>query len=205
MEPGKVRKAFQRTTAKLALKGYGCNWENRVEKKLKRWNLVGVRRRWRDAFMGNMEGLSKLVAPRVAAAVFGLAWNRWCTARRFQQRSVCKLGCGRGSDSAEHYCGCAVARDVGWRKLRLDKEENYDERKKSLMGANKVGKDDATCYAILAYAIFRTIGNNMKSAGSCEEKKEEIAQHIRNAVEGHVKSAQVVKGRWLTVVGANGE
>ena len=54
-------------------------------------------------------------APRVIAAVFGTAWNRWVTARRFQNRgaqgNLCVLGCGAGTnDSIEHYSRCRVLR-----------------------------------------------------------------------------------------------
>jgi hypothetical protein len=57
--------------------------------------------------------MGQLVPPRVTAAVFGTAWNRWCTARRFQKRScqinTCKLGCGgNAEDSIEHYSRCSI-------------------------------------------------------------------------------------------------
>ncbi len=93
---------------------------------------------------------------------------------------------------------------MGWKKLRLDKDEEYEARKKSLMGASKCNNEEATCYAILAYALFRTVGNNQKKAGDEKDMGEEIAQHIRNAVEGHAKSALVIRNRWQEVPATNG-
>jgi hypothetical protein len=93
-----------------------------------------------------MAGINKLVAPRVAAAVWGLAWNRWCTARRFQKQDRCLLGCEDCCDSAEHYVGCRVARKVGWRALRLPEGNDYEQRKKLwLTAADCMNTAESTC------------------------------------------------------------
>ena len=112
-----LRTKFQKEATRQIMKHYQGNWEARVEKKLQRWNICGIRRFYRDRFIRNIASLSKLVAPRVAAAVWGLAWNRWCTARRFQKQDKCYLGCGKGEEGIEHYMGCATARLLGKRKL----------------------------------------------------------------------------------------
>ena len=93
---------------------------------------------------------------------------------------------------------------MGWKKLRLEKDEEYETRKMNLMGASKHNNEESTCYAILAYALFRTVGNNQKKAGEKKDMGEEIAQHTRNAVEGHAKSAQVNKNRWQEVAASSG-
>ena len=97
-----------------------------------------------------MSEMENLVAPRVAAAVWGLAWNRWCTARRFQKKDRCMLGCGRGEDSAEHYMGCSIARKVGWAVLKLPENGDYEERKKSMLGAAGRSKEKKTCWHYLS-------------------------------------------------------
>ena len=72
------------------------------------------------------------------------------------------------------------------------------------MGAIRRNKGEATCYAVLAYALFRTVGNNQKKADNKKDMGEEIAQHIRNAVEGHAKSALMIRNRWQAAPEANG-
>ena len=67
---------FQRVATAMNLKFFDQDWEDRIEKKLARWNLGADKRRWRGAFNRNMAEIGKLVAPRVAAAVWGMAWNR---------------------------------------------------------------------------------------------------------------------------------
>ena len=112
-----------------------------MRRKLERWkltdpsrhvcmNLQNLNVRIRTpAWMGrkalhNLHLLGGLVAPRVVAACFSTLWNRWVTARRFQngehKDNCCQLGCGGGAeDSIEHYARCAQIRQVGVRYLRL--------------------------------------------------------------------------------------
>jgi hypothetical protein len=111
----RLRVSFQREVVKLNMPFFLGNWEERVLHKLKRWHILGNRHRPTDIFMANFRKLGRLVAPRVAAAMWSLAWNRWCTSRRFQAHSPCTLGCGNGTDSVEHYLNCSVVRDVGRR------------------------------------------------------------------------------------------
>ena len=91
--------------------------------------------------------------------------------------------------------GCKVARKVGWKVLRLPEKGNYEDRKKSLVGAAKEDKEEKTCWHLMAYAILKTTNRrrNNKTKGGEEE---ELKQELRNAVEGHKKSAQVVQRRW---------
>ena len=67
----------------------------------------------------------------------------WCTARRFQGRAPCVLGCPTGDDSGEHYMGCRFVREAGWRMLRLDPKEAYEDRKKkSMLAADRRNRDE---------------------------------------------------------------
>ena len=96
----------------------------RAREKLQRWNLPVLPRRLGDRFVRQMARLRELVPPRVAAASFSVAWNRWCTARRFQRRDAlsnfCQLGCGGDAeDSLEHYGRCRVLRTFHSRHLAL--------------------------------------------------------------------------------------
>ena len=95
----------------------GYNPLDRIRHKLERWKLDGLPRRTGEKFSMSLKQIGRLVPPRVVAAVFGTAWNRWCTARRFQKRNsqlnMCKLGCGgNAEDSIEHYSRCRVLRSA---------------------------------------------------------------------------------------------
>ena len=79
----------------------------RIRRKLARWRLPGLPRIVAERFERHLQTIRSRVPPRVCAAVFGTAWNRWVTARRFQNRNVrvnvCVLGCGADTnDSIEH-------------------------------------------------------------------------------------------------------
>lgn len=197
-ENPKIKKHFQSKATKLNLKNFGCDWESRIQEKLKRWKIDGIRRWWVLSFQRNMAGMSKLVAPRVAAAVWGLAWNRWCTARRFQRHDRCMLGCEDRCDSAEHYFGCKVARQVGWKALRLPEKNTYEERKQLWLAATDKGdSSERTCWHLLVYAVFMTTNRRRESRERGGEA-EEVKQWVRNAVEGHPKSAKALRDRWVS-------
>ena len=124
-------------------------------------------------------------------------WNRWCTARRFQKNGPCLLGCLNRCDSIEHYMGCKVVRQVGWKVLRLQPDNDYEERKRLWLGVTSwTNTREATCWYLLVYAVYMTTNGrrNSKEKGGEEE---ELKQHLRNAVEGHPKSAEVARGRWV--------
>ena len=79
----KLRASFQSEAARRNLVHFLGIWEYRIDHKLTRWQLQGNRHHHRDALNANLKRLGNLVAPRVAAAVWSLVWNRWCTARRY--------------------------------------------------------------------------------------------------------------------------
>eukprot|EP00972_Heterocapsa_arctica_P008886 1303721-Heterocapsa_arctica.AAC.1 len=84
--------------------------------------------------------MGKIVAPRVAAAVWGLLWNRWTTARRFQGVAACVLCCTHGDDAIEHYVGCRVVRAAGWKALKL--VGDYPERKRAMLSVSRYANND---------------------------------------------------------------
>ena len=197
-ERNRLKGCFQREVARDCLKTFLDSWEHRVEHKLKRWKIDGLRRKYRDIFIHNLANLQKLVAPRVAAAVWGMAWNRWCTARRFQGCKPCLLGCGNGEDSIEHYIGCSIGREVGSRLLRV--EDCYEGRKCSMMGASKYpSAQKQTCWAVLVYGLYMATNFRRYNQGSMsprEESVQEVMQFCRRAVEGHPKSCKILHTLW---------
>ena len=51
-------------------------------------------------------GISKLVPPRVWAAVYRALQNSWVIGRRMQRGTACLFDCGGGEDSMKHYAFC---------------------------------------------------------------------------------------------------
>ena len=97
---------------------------HRVREKFDRWQLDGLPRVVADRFLDRLVRLKRLFPPRVIAAVFSTAWNRWCTERRFQRRNGphnrCVLGCGGDAeDSIEHYSRCFAIRRFHQGFLRI--------------------------------------------------------------------------------------
>jgi hypothetical protein len=194
-EQKKFRNEFQMEAARCNLPFFLDNWHQRVAHKLVRWKLPGNRHHHVDRAISNLRNLGRLVAPRVAAATWGLTWNRWCTARRFQSRAPCVLGCGKGEDSIEHYWCCPVAREAGKRVLRVDGDA--DSRKANMLGvARFANREEQTCWALLTYAVYMTTNASRKGGGQTG-KVQELSQHIRQAVEGHKSSAACLTARWL--------
>jgi hypothetical protein len=195
----KVRSCFQTVVASKNLSHYLGDWNTRVEHKLRRWKIVGTRRHCTDAFITNFAALGKEVAPKVAAAAWSLAWNRWCTARRFQGTAPCVLGCGCGEDSAEHYVGCSVGRKAGLKFLRIA-DCDYESRKISMLGARRfLNTKEQACWAILVYGIYMATNrarNSDHAVRSADCAVEEVIQFIRRAAEGHRKTLKLVGSLW---------
>ena len=88
--------------------------------KIVRWRVPGLPRRHVDTFFRHLAVLRPILPPRVMAAIFGTVWNRWTTARRFQQSRPCLLGCSPSAqDSIEHYAHCAIVRQAASSLLDL--------------------------------------------------------------------------------------
>ena len=199
----KLHGTFQGEVAKVTVRSFLDVWEYRVDHKLERWKLIGNRHHYRNNLIRNLHNLGKVVAPRVAAAMWGLVWNRWCTsARRTQRESACLLGCGRGNDRIEHYIGCACARDAGRRFLRLTISD-YDQRKRCMLGVGTYADDtEQLCWAVLAYGLYMTtnsrrFGTARSALDSHEVAVQEIIQHCRQASEGHAGTARCLKALWV--------
>lgn len=192
---GKNRAEFQKEAAKGNLPFFLDNWHKRVAHKLVRWKLLGNRHHHAERAMLNLQKMGKLVAPRVAAATWGLVWNRWCTARRFQSHAPCVLGCGKGEDSIEHYWCCPVVRETGRKMLRIDADPNL--RKANMLGVARFASDaEQTCWALLTYGVYMAT-NATRRHGMHTGKVQEVMQHVRQAVEGHKRSTACLNARWL--------
>ncbi len=129
--------------------------------------------------------LSKLVSPRIMAAVIHTMWNGWCTHRRFQvDNSVCLFGCGAASneDSIEHYVFCSVFRNFLECFLKTGHFLAIDE----FLLLSHVGWDDrelknrdfAVCALYKAHNRMRTSGLLRNSLFDLLSR---TVMHLRNA------------------------
>ena len=197
---------FQAKAYSLIIPGYLGHWGQRIEAKLKRWELGWCHRNmFSDSVAHNLGRLSKLVAPRVAAATWSTIWNRWCTARRFQSSKHCLLGCGHGADSIEHYMGCRFGRQVGAELLGVDGD--YEDRKKAMLMVKWL-PCDATCagWAVLDYALYTTtihLRSKGRTASTESEARELLKGAVLRAVEGHPRCRRLLSERWVTQRGSS--
>ena len=161
----------------------------------------------------NLQKLSLLVPPRVAAASFKCVWNDWCTARRFQQSNKsfgeqpegcrCWFGCSdNAQDSIEHYACCPVAGEVLFKKLRIRLDPRRGLATLSLATREQdLDNDLLSLTALFTYAIYMTrnlhrnsphIGNNMRSIRA----KQALGQFIIQGCQGHARLSRLVDNRW---------
>ena len=81
--------------------------------------------------------------------------------------------------------------------LRLEENENYDDRKKGFFAADRRPRDDRICFALLAYAV-QMATNRARFNKSCTDPVEELKQWYRRGVDGHPLSAAVLNGRFTS-------
>ena len=99
----------QRTAYDLLLQSQPDNAVNRIRHKIERWKMPDPISLLARRALDRLQRAFTLAAPRVAVVLFGSYWNRWCTARRFQEEGTCVFGClGLGKDSIEHYAICPI-------------------------------------------------------------------------------------------------
>ena len=206
------RKECQRTVyAFQAANAFKCP-VRRMRAKLGRWKLGDtfrhttvfgdVRERtpeWqsrRAVFLLRM--LGELVPPRVQAAVFSTIWNRWTTARRFQGRARCLLGCGgQAQDSVEHYCRCAALQAVCQSMLRLDPAVFCNLHAFLLVNPRINTKETLTAVALAIYSVYTcTCRARWRGACSATAAVDAIKQGVREGAKGHGKALRVLRTRW---------
>jgi hypothetical protein len=215
----KIRRLFQRTAYQRLLRHSEPDPEFRVRHKQERWKLtdpsrhvcmriqdLGVRIRtphWMSRkALHNLQLLGGLVAPRVIAACFSTMWNRWVTARRFQQRAdktnYCKLGCGGDAEDAiEHYARCERVWGMGTRFLRLQQPEHISVHTFMLCNPYIQTKEDLTCTALLVYAAYRATNQYRHlNTPSATIAYDALAQYAREGVRNHRASSETLDQRW---------
>ena len=215
----KIRPQIQRAiTAEIKKKALP-DPQVRLRDKIKRWykirnnthprsvprfSLAGPPHHTSAAIARCLCRLGRLVAPRVAAAVFKFLWNGWCCKARFQQRDQpgceCVLGCiqaGRinAQDAQEHYCHCPAVHEVWKTKLRTVCPVEVALHVWLLACGQLESDDMLTSTALMIYATFMAI-NHYRHHGKVTRPvaKEFLKQAVNKAVFGHPKSMRFVEG-----------
>ena len=121
-EFNKYKNNFQRFALKAIRNSSTPCAVERIRNQVERWRHVpyvinGLPGHYSPMIAKHLVKLSKIVTPRVHAAVFTTIWNGWCSERRYQRRrssaNVCKFKCGTDAeDSLEHYSKCPVVLKV---------------------------------------------------------------------------------------------
>ena len=170
----RARSQLQRTIRKKLEDAEAHPPHFRIRRKLARWRLPGRPRIVAERFERHLQAIRASVPPRVSAAVFGTAWNRWITARRFQNRNdqvnVCVLGCGADTnDSIEHYSRCKVLRRCHAEFLGI----NADWLLPVWLGtAEQLTTEDRTRGALGVYVSYRltNLGRSLPAFSSREAR-----------------------------------
>ena len=188
-----IKKAFQRTAYDMLLRQQSNNAENRIRHKLERWRIpTPVSLLSRRAY-DRLQRAFSLVAPRVAVVLFSSMWNRWCTARRFQEEGSCIFGClGNDSDSIEHYAKCPVQVSFARNVLHIPAEATASLC--SFFGLDANISDDTLTMTMLNLYVCYTARNKLKHTPTpCQLNYQELMlQLAKQSVFGHAKSRDVL-------------
>ena len=157
------------------------NVRDRIRKKLTRWKLPLPLFMLATRAANRTERLSRLVAPRVMAAVFCTLCNGWCTRARFQQDGPCCLGCsGDALDRIEHYAHYIFLKRLLRQRLRLPPTTSMT----LFLCLDKSGSDEVPALRAMAtYATYSAVN----SFRNCTTYPTEHV--VNNVLEQFVKSA----------------
>ncbi|CAK0791805.1 unnamed protein product [Prorocentrum cordatum] len=132
--------------------------------------------------------------PRIGAAFIRTAFNGWCTARRFQGRAGCLLGCGRGNDSIEHYSDCATYHSFCRQHAGLAAPAAEDRLACFLnLGHSTLIRRDAGCSreratmlrALTVYAAYRVQASVRSGSLQVAEAAGALPAMLREGARGH--------------------
>ena len=191
-----VRRQYQRAARQLIQQQSKYDAHNWTRHKLSHW---GFRDRLStERSLKRLQELQGAVPPRVMAAVIGLVWNKWPTARRQQRRGMpCLLGCGTGEDSVEHYCCCRVSRTAGSKWLGIQYRVSQPIQHWTLAAPQCAEADETRDWwskvALLEYAVMRTTNSARHRGGLQEEDAlRAVRQGLLEAVRGHPRAANLL-------------
>jgi hypothetical protein len=150
----------------------------------------------------NLHLLASLTTPRVWAAVFSTIWNRWCTARRYQQRQSnknrCVLGCSdTAEDSIEHYSRCPCTRELAARLLHLDPTTQVNMHAFNLCSSSITTQEELVASSVMIYAVYRAT-NYYRNHPDIRPNDiyNALRQWAREAAFNDTNTTRVLRNRW---------
>ena len=176
----------------------------RVRDKFSRWHFDGRPRQLADrraTFVGHCQ---RHTTPRVRAAIWATLWNRWTTARRFQQRwaasNVCVFGCSPSAeDSIVHYCRCRLVIAAHKRFLRLHPAADGSLLEGWIFGGAENDPQVHTRYALGAYATYRAFNQFRFNGGSGDSFFYDVFnQLLKEGAMRHTSSEKALASTWIT-------
>ena len=179
-------------------------WQLCEDRHLRYVSLAGKRKTpaWQaERTLRNLHELSSLVTPRVWSTVFSTIWNRWTTARRFQQRessnNVCVLGRSpTAEDSIEHYSRCLLAQGLA-KHLRLDPTTQVNLHTFNLCNPHISTREELTTSAILIYSMYRATNTFRRNREARQNVvSDALCQWTREAVFEHTVSSSILDNVW---------
>ena len=195
-----VCRGFQRAARSSLPPPAALHLERRLRHKLLRWEVSLFPRRRAERALRMLPALSRVVPPRVVAAVLRTLLNGWATHRRFQQHGDCCFGC-QAEDSIEHYADCPVVWDFSYRALGILRPTSRQARLANFLMLDITNMAsisvEMTCRAVRVAAVYRTYNivrhtphlHGAAAAGA-------LWQSLREAVRGHALAARMVDGVW---------
>ena len=122
--------------------------------RLRRWKLVGGELAVACRAVSILQAAYQTVAPRVAFTIFSTWWNRWATARRFQQKACCRF-CGTAEDAIEHVAFCRVVGDIAESLFFLQRTEDRQLHWQNfLILRNGIGRNELLQRALFLQTIL---------------------------------------------------
>ena len=151
--------------------------------------------------------LGQHAPPRVVAAVIRCMFNGWLTARRFQRKGCCILGCTEAADSIEHYAVCPEFHRLCFKHLGIGRSSCAHALEdflcistcSTILPAGLLAEDDdsfksAVCLRALSlYALYKTLGSVRHSRVALAESHGAFAQHTQEAVRGHSGAISILR------------
>ena len=194
-----ARTTTQKTAYMLLIDKLAPTAVGRLHDKMLRWTLTIPLQTAMELVVTRMKRLAALVPPRVQSALFSTLWNRWTTARRFQNYgSACLLGCGcRGQEDAiEHYVACPVVRSVAAKRLHLHitPQDALENLLLIRVPPNTADTDSwlLRC-AVMLYAVYRTTNDARKNGAFIPRVAQQaLKEAIYEGTKGHKKTMRCV-------------
>lgn len=203
----KIRGRFQREVVIAIKAAERPQVTERIRWKLRRWRnipygLSGQPGRYCISIHRRLLALSKLVPPRVHAAVFHTLFNGWCTHRRMQRRrsptNKCVFHCCENAeDSIEHYCRCKVVHRVSKHTLHMEYPSSMGLDVWALNSGWLDSSERLMGVGILIYGVYNAF-NTLRYSPVTDSQQgfHCIVQHCKQGALGHAASMSFLDSRW---------